>query len=198
MEGKPAVGSDVVFPDVPAGSWFFDAITWAYENEVVFGYDNGDYGPNDPVTREQMVAILYRYSDYKGYDISASAELGAFADAGSVSAYAVPAMKWAVGSGLIIGRDGNQIAPVATATRAEVATIITRFCRTIVADVPVPEEADEDAEEAEDSEDDEDAEDEEAEEDEDAEDEDDEEDEDEDEDEDETEDDEDDEEEAVG
>jgi hypothetical protein len=152
MEGRPEVGGEEIFADVQVGSWYFDAIAWADANEIVYGYGEGKFGPEDAVTREQMVAILYRYSEYKGYDVTASAELDGFADASSVSGWAVPAMKWAVGSGLIIGRDGNQIAPLATATRAEVATIITRFHRTIVANGPAAageaddeEEADEDA-----------------------------------------------------
>ena len=158
MEDRPAVGGGTqIFDDVAVGSWYFDAIAWAYEYEVVFGYDNGNFGPNDDVTREQMVAILYRYSQYKGYDTSARAELDGFEDAGDVSEWAVEAMKWAVGAGLIIGRsdEANIIVPLDTATRVEVATIITRFCQKIVGtEMPVPEvEEEEDEEEAEEDED---------------------------------------------
>jgi hypothetical protein len=162
MEGKPAVGGNAVFADVPAGSWFFDAVAWSYENGIVLGYDNGNFGPNDPVTREQMVTILYRYAQSKGYDTTASADLGKFTDAAKVNDWAVEAMQWAVGAGLVVGRDNNTIAPQDTATRAEVATIITRFCKTIVGTempkAPEPEAEDEENEDEEEADGDEDAE----------------------------------------
>jgi hypothetical protein len=132
MEGRPAVGGGEIFDDVPAGSWYFDAVAWSYLNDMVFGYGDGKFGPGDSVTRGQMGAILYRYAEYKGYDTSVSADLGAFADAGDISEWAIDAMKWAVGSGLIVGRGEGNIAPKDTATRAEMATIITRFCKTVV------------------------------------------------------------------
>ena len=152
MEGRPSISSDVIFGDVPAGSWFFDAIAWSYANSIVLGYPSGNFGPNDFVTREQMVTILYRYSQFKGYDTTPSADIDSFADAADVSDWAVEAMQWAVGSGLIVGRGANNIAPKATATRAEVATVITRFCNTVVGTVMPAADA-EDEDEPEDTED---------------------------------------------
>ena len=129
IENKPATSGGMTFDDVPADAWFADAIAWASANGVVNGYGNGNFGPNDSVTREQMAAMLYRYANYKGYDTSAFASLGAFVDAADVSGYAIPAMQWAVGAGLINGRDATHLVPQGTATRAEVSTIVTRFCR---------------------------------------------------------------------
>ena len=128
IEGKPAVSGGSSFSDVTDVDWFYDAVTWASSNGIVLGYDESTFGPNDSVTREQMVAILYRYASYKGYDTSATGSLNAFTDAGSVSGYALAAMQWAVGSNLMQGRTDTELAPKGTATRAEVATIIMRYC----------------------------------------------------------------------
>ena len=129
MEGEPSVpGAD--FPDVPSGRWYTDAVAWASANEIVAGYDNGNFGPNDPVTREQMAAILYRYARYKGYDVTDSGNISAFPDGDRVSAYAADAMKWAVGAGLIQGSDG-MLLPTGGATRAQAAVILMRFCRDV-------------------------------------------------------------------
>ena len=127
MEGRPAAGSPAKFSDVTAGAWYADAIAWASAHGIVTGYDNGAFGVNDYITREQMAAILYRYAEYKGKDVSGSAALD-FADAGQVSAYAQAPVKWAVSEGLLNGRTSTTLEPKGTATRAEVATIIERYC----------------------------------------------------------------------
>ena len=111
--------------------YYADAIAWANANGIVTGYGNGLFGPNDAITREQMVAILYRYAQYKEYDVSASAELTAFSDAASVSGYAVDAMKWANAAGLINGVTSSKLAPGNSAARAQVASILMRFCENI-------------------------------------------------------------------
>ena len=82
-------------------------MAWASEKSIVNGYDNGNFGPMDPITREQMAAILYRYAQFKGYDTKSSGDISAFADSAQVSSYAVEAMKWAVGQGLISGMENN-------------------------------------------------------------------------------------------
>ena len=97
-------------------------------NNIVGGYDNGTYGPNDALTREQMAAILYRYANYKGYDVSAQADLSSYTDAGSISDYALSAMRWANTKGLITGTTTTSLTPAGGAIRAQVATIIMRFC----------------------------------------------------------------------
>ena len=120
-------GDGTVFSDVNAGDWFNAAIGWAYENKVVNGY--GDrFGASDNISRQDMATILYRYAKAAGYDVSKSASLDGFADAGDVADYAKEAMRWAVGMGLIDGIDGR-LAPTGNATRAQVAAIMTRFVR---------------------------------------------------------------------
>lgn len=122
-------GDGTKFADVNAADWFNAAIGWAYENGIVSGYGNS-FGAADTVTRQDMATILYRYAKAAGYDVSASGNLTKFADAGSVANYALDAMRWAVGVGLIDGVDGK-LDPTGSATRAQVATIMTRFVRNV-------------------------------------------------------------------
>lgn len=127
LEGEPSVsGLSNSFPDVAAGYWFTNGVTWGAANSIVKGYSNGKFGPTDLITREQLATIMYRYSQYKGYDTAVSGSLGGFGDGAKVSAYAIDGMKWAVGKGLIQGNNGN-LSPQANASRAEVATILMRF-----------------------------------------------------------------------
>lgn len=130
MEGMPTA-SGAVFTDVSRGQWYADAVAWANANNIVGGYGNGLFGPGDAITREQMSSILYRYSQYKGYPVSAAGSLSAFPDAAQTSSYAVDAMNWAVGSGLIAGVSGN-LDPKGSATRAQVATILRRYCENVI------------------------------------------------------------------
>ena len=104
---------------------------WATQNDIIEGYDESHFGPDDNVTREQMVAILYRYADYKGVDISASADLTQFTDADQVSEYAVVPAQWAVAEKLIEGMDDGTFSPKGNATRAQIATIIMRYCENV-------------------------------------------------------------------
>ena len=129
LEGEPAA-ADASFTDVADGQWYSEAIDWASANGIVNGYSAAKFGPMDSITREQMAAILYRYADMKGYDMQAGAALN-FADAGSVSSYATAAMQWAVAEGLINGVGDNTLNPQGTATRAQVATILMRFCENV-------------------------------------------------------------------
>ena len=108
-------------------------MAWASANGIVTGYSNGSFGPDDTITREQMAAILYRYARYKGYDLSARTDLSGYTDAGQVSAYATDPMTWAVGSGLITGTSGTTLSPAGSATRAQAAVILARFCQNIAA-----------------------------------------------------------------
>jgi len=132
LEGKPAV-SGAPFQDVPANQWYANAVAWAAENGIVSGYGNGRFGPDDPITREQLATILYRYANQKGYDTSASASLSGFSDSASVSGYAQEALSWAVGAKLVSGMGANALNPAGTATRAQVATILMRFCENLKA-----------------------------------------------------------------
>ena len=113
------------FPDVAASAWYADAVNWAAANGYVTGYDNGLFGPEDGLTREQMAAILYRYAGSP----APAGSLDGFADAASASAYAVDALRWAVGEGLLTGKDGGRLDPTGTASRAELAQILARFAQ---------------------------------------------------------------------
>ena len=127
MENKPAVTGASKFTDVDANEWYGAPVAWAAGNGIVTGYSETTFGPNDPVTREQLAAILYRYAVYKGMSaVTLEQNPSRFTDADQISAYAVPAMNWAVGKGLINGADGK-LSPKASATRAQVAAIIHRY-----------------------------------------------------------------------
>ena len=129
IEGEPAGYRSSDFNDVESGRWYTGAVAWAAEKEIVKGYGNGKFGPNDPVTREQLAAILYRYTQYKGWSTTAaSGSLKGFADAASVSSYAVDAMNWAVDEGLLKGAN-DKLSPKSNATRAQVAAIIHRYLK---------------------------------------------------------------------
>ena len=127
MEGSPAPKGKNSFTDVEAGKWYADAITWTAENGIFAGYGKDKFGPGDPITREQLAAIFYRYADYKGYDLTVKGDLDKFKDADKITDYAKTAMQWAVGSGLMKGKSGNLLDPQGTATRAEIAAMLHRF-----------------------------------------------------------------------
>ena len=127
MEGSPAPKGKNSFTDVEAGKWYADAITWTAENGIFAGYGKDKFGPDDPITREQLAAIFYRYADYKGYDLTVKGNLDKFKDADKITDYAKTAMQWAVGSGLVKGKSGNLLDSQGTATRAEIAAMLHRF-----------------------------------------------------------------------
>ena len=130
LEGEPEVSGTSGFTDVEAGTWYADAVAWAAENGIVNGVNDTEFAPGDDLTRQQLVTILYRYAESKGYDVSASADLSSYPDAGQVQDYAQPAMAWAVAEGIVEGVDGN-LNPAGNATRAQIATILMRFCEGI-------------------------------------------------------------------
>ncbi len=130
LEGTPSAAA-AGFGDVASGQWYSDAVAWAAAHGIVTGYDNGNFGPNDIVTREQMAAILYRYASYKAYGTDAQANLTSYTDAGAISGYAESAMKWANAEGLITGTTTTTLSPAGDASRAEVATILMRFCEEV-------------------------------------------------------------------
>lgn len=115
------------FPDVETGTWYAQAVAWAAEEGIVLGYDDGRLGPEDPVTREQLAALLYRYAQYQNYDTSGRSSLSGYTDAAQISSYARTAMAWAVDTGLLTGRTQTTLVPGGTATRAELAVILERF-----------------------------------------------------------------------
>lgn len=131
MEGSPAA-SGTKFADVEAGSWSAQAITWAATNGIVTGYDETSFGPEDSITREQLAAIFCRYARFKGKSVDVRNDLAAFRDADSISAWALDSVRWANRVGLINGRTATTIVPDGTATRAESAAMIERFCKNVL------------------------------------------------------------------
>lgn len=129
LEGSPVANGSAGFTDVAYGTWYTAAVNWAAANEIVTGYGSGKFGPMDPITREQMAAILFRYADFKGMDTTARADLSGYTDAGDISAYAVEAMSWANAEGFITGTTATTLKPQGSATRAQVATILTRYAQ---------------------------------------------------------------------
>ena len=127
MEGSLAPKGENSFTDVEAGRWYADAITWTTENGIFAGYSKDKFGPDDPITREQLTAIFYRYADYKGYKLTVTENLDKFEDADKITDYAKMVMQWAVGNGLIKGKSENLLDPQGTATRAEIAAMLHRF-----------------------------------------------------------------------
>ena len=127
MEGSLAPKGENSFTDVEAGRWYADAITWTTENGIFAGYSKDKFGPDDPITREQLTAIFYRYADYKGYKLTVTENLDKFEDADKITDYAKMVMQWAVGNGLIKGKSENLLDPQGTATRAEISAMLHRF-----------------------------------------------------------------------
>ena len=127
MEGSLAPKGENSFTDVEAGRWYADAITWTTENGIFAGYSKDKFGPDDPITREQLTAIFYRYADYKGYKLTVTGNLDKFEDADKITDYAKMVMQWAVGNGLIKGKSENLLDPQGTATRAEISAMLHRF-----------------------------------------------------------------------
>ena len=128
--GEPVSAANA-FDDVAADQWYAAAVNWAAEAGIVSGYGDGRFGPDDNVTREQLAVILYNFAKRQNMDVAAGGGLSAFADAASVSDWAEEAMIWAVGKGLISGKEGSILDPAGSATRAEVATILMRFCEIV-------------------------------------------------------------------
>ena len=126
LQGKPA-GEAPAFPDVPGDSWYADAVAWAAANDIVKGTGQG-FDPEGNITRESLSVMLYRYAQLRGMDVTkASKDFSSFTDGEDVSDWAAEAMRWAVGSGILSGKDGSRLDPAGTATRAEVATMLMRF-----------------------------------------------------------------------
>jgi hypothetical protein len=137
LEGQPEISSESgiqnsEFNDIVENEWYYNAVIWAANNGIVEGYSSKVFGLNDPVTREQTVAILYRYAMMKGLDISAAADLTGYLDVGEISDWALDAMKWAVSTGIIKGRTTTTVAPRGISTRAEVPAIFRRYSEAIV------------------------------------------------------------------
>ena len=132
MEGRPKAAAEELFSDVSDQTHYMDAICWARENAIACGYGNGTFGPEDALTREQMITVLWHYAKYKGYDVSVGEDTNilSYADAFDISEYAVSAMQWACGSGILSGQhsaEGMVLNPTGNTTRAQLSVVLMRF-----------------------------------------------------------------------
>ena len=126
MAGSPVVDYAMDFSDVPQGQWYSEAIRWAASQGIVSGYGDA-FGTNDPITREQLAVMLYRFAQVEGYDVSVgeNTNILSYTDVADVAEYAIPAMQWAVGAGVITGTgDGSTLSPQGQATRAQAAVML--------------------------------------------------------------------------
>lgn len=130
LENKPNVKVKAIFDDVHSSAWYANAITWANEAGIILGYGNGKCGPDEAITREQLAAMLSRYSEYKGYDVSAGDKVDSliFSDANDISDWALSAIKWAYATGIIQGFENGILNPTSSATRGQAATMFMRYC----------------------------------------------------------------------
>lgn len=132
LEGEPATNKSIPFGDVDMGEYYGNAVSWAKQNGIVSGITETEFAPTQNISREQIAAIIYRYAQYKGYDVSLGddVEIANYDDFGEVSQYAISAMKYGVASGLLKGRSDRTLNPKDNATRAEIAAILQRFAET--------------------------------------------------------------------
>lgn len=135
LEGQPDISEENLgypYSDVDAQAWYGNAVYWARITGVATGYGDGTFQPTDSITRQEFAQVLYNYAKYKDYDLSAQGDLSTFPDAGSIAGWAETAMSWANGEGLINGHENGLIDPTGTATRAQAASILTRFDQNVV------------------------------------------------------------------
>ena len=131
VAGSPDMEGEIwgyPFADGDATAYYGTAVYWARMNGIAGGYGDGTFGPDDPISREQFAAMLYRFAQERGYDVTASADLSGYADVDKVSGYALEAMRWANAEGIINGTSGATLTPQGQATRAQAAAMLMRFC----------------------------------------------------------------------
>ena len=131
LEGEP-IEDGKIFEDVSKDTYYYNAVAWASNNNIVSGYDEKIFAPDDTATREQLSTIMYRYASYKKYDISKETELDKYIDKGQISEYAVQSIKWANANGIISGTSAETISPKDDVQRCQVAAILKRFCNNVV------------------------------------------------------------------
>lgn len=122
----------MTYEDVALNAWYTEAVRWATSEQIMRGYSDTEFGPDDPVTRQELATILFRYADYKGYDTTARADLSRYEDVNEVAEWALEAMQWVNAEGLITGTTATTLSPTSNASRAEVAVILMRFCEDVV------------------------------------------------------------------
>lgn len=129
LEGRPQTDSvSGSYGDLTPGAWYEDAISWAVKSGVLSGYADGNMRPNQAVSRQQLAAMLYRYAQHKGSDVSQSADLDGFQDRDQVAAYAQAPLQWAVAAGIVNGTSADTLSPNGSASRAQTAVMLMRFC----------------------------------------------------------------------
>jgi len=128
-EGEPEVTGETTFEDIDENAYYANAVVWGQQNGIIKGYSETEYAPEQDILREQIAAIMHRYAQYKGYDVSVgeNTNILSYDDFDSISEYAIPSMQWAVGSGMIKGRTESTLNPDAFATRVEIAAMLHRF-----------------------------------------------------------------------
>ncbi|MBR2593255.1 MAG: S-layer homology domain-containing protein [Firmicutes bacterium] len=140
MEGSPKVDFENLYSDVKEGEWYSDAVIWASSEDIAAGYPEGDFRPNQIVSRQELARFIYKYAEYKGYDLTKKDDLSKFTDSSEVGSWARECVEWAVGTGLISGMGNGKLAPRDTATRAQLAAILNRLSKmTAVTPAPVDE-----------------------------------------------------------
>lgn len=132
IEGEPSTSGNGGFADVPSGQWYTEAVAWAKAHGIVNGYSATEFAPDDAMTREQMAAVMFRYAEYKGVASDTSADLSGYTDAGKVSTWAEEAMEWANAEKIITGTSTTTLAPSGSSTRAQLATVLMRYCENVV------------------------------------------------------------------
>lgn len=135
LAGSPDMEDEIwgyPYADVDAGAYYGTAVYWARLNGIAGGYSDEQFGPNDPITREQLAVMLYRYAQRMGYDVTAGADLSSYADANQISSYAVYALRWANAEGIVNGASAANLDPQGSATRAQAAAMLMRFCERYV------------------------------------------------------------------
>lgn len=135
LSGRPEAALPGNFTDVEKSQYYSAAVDWAVESGIIAGYGDGRFGPDDPVTRQDLAVILYAYCNSRGYDTSAWKDLSGYSDVKEVGGYALEAMEWASGAGLINGTGGNSLSPKKTASRCETASVVMGLCERIKAGV---------------------------------------------------------------
>jgi hypothetical protein len=137
IDGSPVPAKVHGFSDVPSGAYYERAVAWAAENGIVSGIGGGRFGSESHITRQDLTVMLYRYGNFKGYDISASDSLAGFSDSSQVAGYARQAMQWAMGAGIMHG-DSGRLIPSGDATRAQVAVMLMQFAQNVAGTEPAP------------------------------------------------------------
>lgn len=135
LAGSPDMEDEIwgyPYADVDAGAYYGTVVYWARLNGIAGGYSDEQFGPNDPITREQLAVMLYRYAQRMGYDVTAGADLSGYADANQISSYAVYALRWANAEGIVNGASAANLDPQGSATRAQTAAMLMRFCERYV------------------------------------------------------------------